>query len=78
MTLYPHEKLFTLFLYIIFISRSSSSSSSNSSSNNAVILEAAVSSIINVIILLVIDYDRHIFVHLLLSYADYVIGSCSC
>jgi hypothetical protein len=82
MTPYPHEKLFTLFLHSIFISRSSSysssSSGSNSSSNNAVIIAAAVSSIINVIILLVIDYDRHIFVHLLLSCADSVIGSCSC
>jgi hypothetical protein len=64
----PHEKLFRLFLYTIFISRSSncssSNSSSNGSSNNAVIFAAVVSVIINVIILRVIDYKRHIFVHL--------------
>jgi hypothetical protein len=72
MTISPHEKLFSLCLYIIFISKSSSSSSS---SNTAVIFETAVSIIINVIILQVIDYDRHIFVHVLLSCADSVIGS---
>jgi hypothetical protein len=44
---------------------------------NAVIFAAAVS-IINVIMLQVIDYDRHIFVHLLLSCADSVISSSSC
>jgi hypothetical protein len=77
MSLSPHEKLFRLFLYTIFISRSSSCSSS-SSSNNAVIFAAAVSVIINVIIWQVFDYDRHIFVHLLSSCADSVIGSCSC
>jgi hypothetical protein len=46
MTISPHEKLFRLFLYSIFISRSSScnssNSSSNSSSNNAVIFADAV------------------------------------
>jgi hypothetical protein len=82
MTISPHEKLFTLFLHATFISRSSrcsssSSSNSNNSSNNSVIFAAAVSIVINVI-LQVIDYDRHIFVHLLFSCADSVIGSCSC
>jgi hypothetical protein len=81
MKLFPHEKLFRLFLYTIFISRSSScssnsTSSSNSSSNNAGILVVAV--IINDIILQIIVYDRHIFVHLLLSCSDSVIGCCSC
>jgi hypothetical protein len=78
-TISRHEKLFRLFLYTIFISISSScSSSSSSSSNSTVIFAEAVSFIINVIILQVIDYDRHIFVHLLLSCADSVIGFCSC
>jgi hypothetical protein len=79
-SLSQQEKLFKLFLYTIFISRSStcsSSNSSNSSSNNAVIFAIAFS-IINAIILQVIDYDRQIFVHLLLCCADSVIGSCSC
>jgi hypothetical protein len=78
MTISPHEKLFSLFLYTIFINKSSSSSSSSSRSsisNTAAIFESAVSIIINVIILQVIDYDRHIFVHVLLSCADSVIGS---
>jgi hypothetical protein len=78
MTLSPHEKLFRLFLYTIFISSSSCSCSSSNSSNNAVIFAAAVSIIINVIILQAIDYDGHIFLHLLLSCADSVIGSFSC
>jgi hypothetical protein len=73
MTLSPHEKLFRLFLYTVFTTSSSSSSSSNS-----VIFAVAVSISINNIIFQVIDYDRHIFVHLLLSCADSVIGSCSC
>jgi hypothetical protein len=77
MTHSPHEKLFRLFLYTVF-TNSSSSSSSSSSSNNAVIFAAAVSISINDIIFQVIDYDRHIFVHFLLSCADSVIGSCSC
>jgi hypothetical protein len=72
MTLSPHEKFFRLFLYTVFISRSSSCSNSSSSSN-AVIFASAVS-IINVIDMKVIDYDRHIFVHLLLSCADSVIS----
>jgi hypothetical protein len=72
MTIFPNEKLFRLFLYAIFIGRSSSCSSS---SNNALTFSAV--SIIIVIILKVIDYDRHVFVHLL-SCADSVIGSCSC
>jgi hypothetical protein len=76
MTISPHEKLFGLFLYTIFISRCSSCNSS-SSCNNAVIFEPAVSIII-VIILQVIDYDRNIFVRLLLSCADSVIDSCIC
>jgi hypothetical protein len=57
MTISPHEKLFRLFLYTIFIiiissssSSSRSSSSSNSNSINAVIFVAAVSIITNVII----------------------------
>jgi hypothetical protein len=65
-------------LYTIFISRGSSSSSSSSSSRNNAVIFAAALSIINVIILQVIDYDRHIFVHLLFFRADSVIGSCSC
>jgi hypothetical protein len=79
MTLSLQEKLFRLFLYTIFISRSSSCSSSRSSSHNGVIFAAAVSIIIiNAIIWQAIDYDKHIFVHLLLSYADSLIGYCSC
>jgi hypothetical protein len=76
MTIYPHEKLFRLFLYAIFIS-SSSSGNNSSGSNNAAIFAAAVSIIIYVI-LQVTDYDSHIFVRSLLPCADSVIGSCSC
>jgi hypothetical protein len=78
MTLSLQEKLFRLFLYTIFISSSSCSSSRNSS-NNGVIFAAAVSIIIiNAIIWQATDYEKHIFVHLLLSYADSLIGYCSC
>jgi hypothetical protein len=76
MTIFPNEKLFRLFLYAIFIGRSSSCSSSCCSSSNNALIFAAVSIII-VIILQVIDYDMHIFVHLL-SCADSVVVSCSC